>query len=184
MKSLATMPVPHQKLPDYAPYETRDNLMSQYTGDNIGGSGKRATCVRLLIVDDQPRVRRSLEVLLIALRWSKAGTPIPIVIVGKANNGQQAVAQVQALRPDVVVLDLPFHDPANPALTSGPALNGLVAIRTIKQQWPDVRIVVLTMYATDRAAILMAGADVFLLKGCPTSELLDAVSSGLAGGQT
>lgn len=156
--------------------------MSQSTGENTGSSGKRVACVRLLIVDDQPRVRRSLEALLIALRWSNASsTQIPIVIVGKANDGQQAVAQVQALHPDVVILDLPFHDPANLALTSGTELNGLAAIRTIKHRWPDVRIVVLTMYATDRAAILLAGADVFLLKGCPTSELLDAVAGYVVG---
>ena len=45
----------------------------------------------------------------------------------------------------------------------------------IKSRWPATRIVVLTLFATDRASVLSAGADAFLLKGCPTSELLEAV---------
>ena len=48
----------------------------------------------------------------------------------------------------------------------------------IKRDWPAIRIVVLTMFATDRTSALTAGADTFLLKGCPTSELLDAVMPG------
>jgi DNA-binding NarL/FixJ family response regulator len=136
------------------------------------------TCVRLLLADDQPRARQSLEALLTALRWrTPSHTQICIEIVGKAADGQQAVEQVHALHPDVVVLDLPTHDSINRALISGSKLDGLAAIRTIKSRWPAVRIVVLTMYATDRSAVLLAGADAFLLKGCPTSELLAAVMS-------
>ena len=118
-------------------------------------SGNSLACVRLLIADDQPRVRQSLEALLTALRWSTPScTGTPIEIVGEANGGQQAVEQVQALHPDVVVLDLPTHDAANRVLISGSKLDGLAAIRTIKSRWPTVRIVVLTMYATDRAVAL------------------------------
>ncbi len=154
--------------------------MNQPAGKCGSTSEESVDCVRLLIVDDQPRVSRSLEALLVALCWSQATrTQIPLVIVGKASNGQQAVAQVQALVPDVVILDLPFHNSANPALTLEMAMDGLAAIRTIKSRWPAVRIVVLTMYATDRAATLLAGADDFLLKGCPTDELLDALLKGV-----
>ena len=132
--------------------------------------------VRLIIADDQPRVRHSLEALLTALRWNTPSrTEIPIEIVGDADDGQQAVERVQALQPDVVVLDLPIHDAAHRASIAGSKLGGLEAIRTIKRRWPEIRIVVLTMYATDRSAFLLAGADAFLLKGCPTSELLEAV---------
>ena len=53
--------------------------------------------------------------------------------------------------------------------------DGLATIEMIKNQWPAVRIVVLTMFATDRASVLNAGADAFLLKGCPTDELLEAI---------
>ncbi|MBP7964063.1 MAG: response regulator transcription factor [Caldilineaceae bacterium] len=150
--------------------------MSQSAGKATGNLGNSPASIRLLIADDQPRVRQSLEALLTALRWSTPSrTQFPIEIVGEADDGQQVVAQVQALHPDVVVLDLPTHDSADRVVLAGSRLDGLAAIRTIKRRWPHVRVVVLTMYATDRAAVLLAGADAFLLKGCPTSELLDAV---------
>jgi DNA-binding NarL/FixJ family response regulator len=127
--------------------------------------------VRVLIADDQPRARRSLEALLTAMRWSDSSRNERLIEpVGEAGDGQQAIDQVQALHPDVVVMEL--HPPT---------LDGLAAIRTIKGRWPAVRIVVLTMYATDRAAALAAGADAYLLKGCPTRELLAAVIPGRAG---
>jgi DNA-binding NarL/FixJ family response regulator len=141
--------------------------------------GENLVCIRVLIADDQPRARRSLKALLTAMRW---GTPnhtepstyaelFPLEIIGEAQDGQEAVEQVWALHPDVVLMDLQMHTVFAPE----PRLNGLATIQMIKRQWPAIRIVVLTMYATDRASVLTAGADAFLLKGCPTSELLDAV---------
>ena len=97
----------------------------------------------------------------------------PVEVVGEAEDGQQAVEQVRDLHPDVVVMDLQLHTISDPE----PRLDGMAAIQVIKSSWPAVRIVVLTMYATDRVSVLGAGADAFLLKGCPTSELLDAVMS-------
>jgi DNA-binding NarL/FixJ family response regulator len=147
---------------------------------DISAARKNAGCIRVLITDDQPRARRSLEALLTAMRWSALShtehpahdsanrVPFPVEIVGEAGDGQQAIDQIQALRPDVVVMELHM-----------PRLDGLTAISIIKSRWPDVRIVVLTMYATDRAAALDSGADAFLLKGCPTDELLEAVMPNL-----
>ena len=136
-------------------------------------------CIRVLIADDQPRARRSLNALLTAMSWSTsnyAGQPtpagfFPVEVVGEAEDGPQAVKQVLALQPDVVVMDLQLHTVS----ASEPMLNGMATIQMIKTTWPAIRIVVLTMYATDRASVLTAGADAFLLKGCPTRELLDAV---------
>ncbi len=146
-------------------------------------AGQQSVCIRVLIADDQPRARRSLGALLTAMRWRTPNytyglphaAPLPPVeIVGEAEDGQQAVEQVQALHPDVVVMDLRLQ-----TVPSGePKLDGLAAIRIIKNGWPIIRIVVLTMYATDRSSALAAGADAFLLKGCPTSELLEAVMPG------
>ena len=140
-------------------------------------------CVlRVLIADDQPRARRSLKALLTAIGWSTPGYAeerggsgrLPFKIVGEAENGQEAIDQVHALHPHVVVMDLQLRAVTAPE----PSLDGTATIRMIKSSWPAVRIVVLTMYATDRVAVLEAGADAFLLKGCPTSELLDAVMPG------
>ena len=141
--------------------------------------GASTVCTRVLIADDQPRARRSLKALLTAMRWSTANHTepsthaylFPLEIVGEAQDGQEAVEQVWALHPDVVLMDLQMHAVFAPE----PRLNGLATIQMIKRQWPAIRIVVLTMFATDRASVLIAGADAFLLKGCPTSELLDAV---------
>ena len=134
---------------------------------------------RVLIVDDQPRARRSLKALLTAIRWStpdRAGQPTlasfyPLEVVGEAEDGPQAMLQVQTLLPDVVVMDLQPHSVS----AAEPRQDGMATIQTIKSRWPAIRVVVLTMYATDRASVLAAGADTFLLKGCPTKELLDAV---------
>jgi DNA-binding NarL/FixJ family response regulator len=129
-------------------------------------------CIRVLIADDQLRARRSLQALFTALRWTDSNPNVTLgatrngqlELIGEATDGEQMITQVEALRPDVVVMELHL-----------PKLNSLSVIRTIKRCWPAVRIVVLTMYTTDRAAVLAAGADAFLLKGCPTRELLDAV---------
>lgn len=134
---------------------------------------------RVLIVDDQPHARRSLRALLTAMRWntpSRAGQQapagfFPVEVVGEAIDGSQAIAQVAALLPDVVVMDLRLHVMSSPE----PGLGSVATIQTIKGTWPAIRIIVLTMYATDRASVLAAGADAFLLKGCATTELLDAV---------
>jgi DNA-binding NarL/FixJ family response regulator len=134
---------------------------------------------RVLIVDDQPRARRSLKALLTAMRWSTpergeqpvAASLFPVEVVGEAIDGPQAIAQVTTLLPDVVVMDLQLPSVS----TLEPQLDGMTTIKAIKSGWPATRVVVLTMYATDRASVLAAGADAFLLKGCPTKELLDAV---------
>ena len=138
------------------------------------------------IADDQLRSRRSLMALLTAMRWNTLSypehlaydsahqVPFPVEIVGEAENGQQAVEQVQALLPDAIVMDLQMHH----ASSAAAGLDGLATIRMIKKNWPTIRIVVLTMFATGRTSALVAGADTFLLKGCPTSELLEAVMPG------
>ena len=129
-------------------------------------------CTRVLIADDRPRARHSLQALLTARRWShnsrgERGDGL-IETVGEASDGRQTIEQVEALHPDVVVMEWQM-----------PGLDGVTTIQIIKSRWPDVRIVVLTMYATDRTAALESGADAFLLKGCPTGELLEAVTPGL-----
>lgn len=138
--------------------------------------------IRVLIADDQPRSRRSLKALLTAMGWSAPNhlaqpgraDSVQIEIIGEAEDGQQAVAQVRALQPDVVVMDLQLHPPSH----AEPEPGGLAAIRIIKSEWPIIWIVVLTLFATDRASALAAGADAFLLKGCPTGELLATVMAG------
>ncbi|HEX6289499.1 MAG TPA: response regulator transcription factor [Herpetosiphonaceae bacterium] len=111
---------------------------------------------RVLIVDDSARTREGLRALLAT--WPE------ITVIGEAANGQEAVQQVAECRPDVVLMDLYM-----------PVLDGVRATRLIKQQWPDVVVIVLTMYATEQGIALAAGADGFVIKGGTHERLLAAL---------
>lgn len=120
--------------------------------------------VHVLIVDHEAHTRQGLQALLAV--WPQ------LEVVGAVANGVEAVQLVEKYRPEVALIDIPLPAPA----TNGAArTDGLDAIRLIKSQWPQVRIVVLAMYEGRRAAALAAGTDAFLLKGCPAQELLDAM---------
>ena len=112
--------------------------------------------VHVLIADHEARTRRGLQALLAA--WPQ------IEVVGTAANGMEVIQLMEKYRPDVALMDI-----------LKPVVDGLEAIRLIKSRQPQVRIVVLTMYATHRVAALAAGADDFLLKGCPAEALQDAI---------
>jgi NarL family two-component system response regulator LiaR len=123
-------------------------------------------CVHVLIVDHEAHTRQGLQALLAA--WPQ------IEVVGAAANGAEAIQLVEKCRPDVALIDIPMPAPAR----SGAAgMDGLKAIRLIKSQWPQIRIVALAMYASRQAAALAAGADAFLLKGCPAQDLLDRIAN-------
>jgi DNA-binding NarL/FixJ family response regulator len=112
--------------------------------------------VRILIVDDQRSTRQGLKALL---------SLFPDVdIVGEAGDGKQALDMVAEHRPHVVLMDLKM-----------PLMSGLEATKQIKKQWPEVKIIALTMYPGYRSEALAAGADAFLLKGSPTQALRNAI---------
>ena len=145
--------------------------------------------VRVLIADDQVHVRQGLQALLTA--WPE------IEVVGMTANAIEAVQLVEKCRPDVALMDIPMPVIALPAAAAAArgsrlddrpgngieGMDGLEVIRHIKSRWPQVRIVVLTMYTARRAAALAAGADAFLLKGCPAQDLLEAIVSPASIGQ-
>ena len=111
---------------------------------------------RVLIVDDRTQTREGLKALL--------ATAPAVQVVGEAADGKEAIDLLEEYRPDVVLMD-----------ASMPVMDGLEATRLVKAQWPEVRVVVLTIHPALRAEALAAGADVFLVKGCPAGELLAAI---------
>jgi len=114
--------------------------------------------VQVLIVDDQPRARQSLKALLAT--WPLIGA------VREATNGEEAIGSVEQARPDIVLMDVHM-----------PVMNGLEATRRIKEHWPQVRIIALSIYGDYQADALVAGADAFVSKGESPEKLLDTVAA-------
>jgi len=114
--------------------------------------------IRLLVVDDHPVVRAGLRLLLDA--------ESDMDVVGEAIDGTMAVDLALELRPDVVVMDL----------TMG-GLDGLAAIRTIKDRLPDTKLVVLTIHDDEEylRRALEAGATGYVLKEAADTEIAVAI---------
>ncbi|MGW3352294.1 response regulator [Nonomuraea rubra] len=120
--------------------------------------------IRLLIADDHPIVRDGL-------RGMFAGDP-GFEVLGEAADGAQAVALAQALRPDVILMDLRM-----------PGMDGVAAIKELARVGSAARVLVLTTYDTDRDVMpaIEAGATGYLLKDTGRDELVRAVRTAARG---
>ena len=122
---------------------------------------------KVLICDDEPRARQALKALLLTREVTcQDESSSRIHVAAEARDGNEAVQLVETILPEVVVID---------ALM--PGMDGLEATRFIKKNWPQVRVIVLTMYPDQRVAALAAGADAFLLKGCLAETLIETILS-------
>jgi len=122
--------------------------------------------IRVLAADDQRVVRDGLAMLL--------GLLPGVEVVGSAADGEEALAMVAELQPDVVLMDLRM-----------PRMDGVEATRRLQASDPDVKVVVLTTFTDDRSVIdaLRAGALGYLTKDAGAEEILEAlrrVTSGQA----
>jgi DNA-binding NarL/FixJ family response regulator len=115
--------------------------------------------LRILLVDDHPLVREGLRALLTSLPG--------MIMVGEAENGEEAVRQALELQPDIILMDLHM-----------PRLNGIEATRRILQTSPHIGILVLTMLEDDDSVFgaMRAGARGYLLKGAGKGEVLRAIT--------
>ena len=116
------------------------------------------TTIRLLLVDDQSIVREGLSSLL--------QTQPDIEVVGEAENGRVAIERAIALQPDVILMDIRM-----------PVMDGVAAIRILKQEMPAIKILVLTTFDDDRyvTEAIAHGAQGYLLKDTPSTELAQAI---------
>lgn len=124
------------------------------------------TVLRVLLADDHLTVRHGLKLLI-------DGQP-DMTVVAEASDGDAALRQALAHRPDVVVMDI-----------SMPGTNGLVATRALRQQQSTIAVVTLTRHADDAylEELLRAGSSGYVLKQSPPTELLQAIRAVAKGGQ-
>ena len=121
--------------------------------------------IRVLVVDDHPRVR---EALTEALHGEEG-----LTVVGECADGSEVVDAAMELRPDVICMDM-----------SMPAMGGLEATQALRAAEVDVRVVVLTAESPERAVVAAVGADALVPKSARSGPLLDclrAVAVGAGG---
>ncbi|MEO6143169.1 MAG: response regulator transcription factor, partial [Dermatophilaceae bacterium] len=121
--------------------------------------------IRVLVVDDHALYRDGARGIL--------GEHSDIEVVGDADSGEMALALVNQLAPDVVLMDIRL-----------PGINGIETTRRIRAHHPSVQILMVSAYEDDEyvRAALEAGASGYLCKTAPSRELTDAVRAIASGG--
>lgn len=120
--------------------------------------------IRLLLVDDQNIIRQGLKSLL--------ETKPDLQVIGEAENGQIAIAQVElleeSLQPDVILMDIRM-----------PVMDGVAATRLISEKFPKIKVLVLTTFDDDDyvSRAMRFGAKGYLLKDTHSDELAQAIRS-------
>jgi len=113
--------------------------------------------MRFLIVDNTTRARQSMKALLEA--WCQTAE------VREAMNGAEAAQMAEEFQPELVLMDARM-----------PVMNGIEATRQIKQKWPEIKIIVLSVVADYQGPALAAGADGFVSKSDPPDVLRNAIT--------
>jgi two-component system NarL family response regulator len=133
-------------------------------GPGGGGEAVRPEPIRVVVSDDHELFRRGLKMVLEAEE--------DIQVVAEAGDGQEALARVEELAPDVVLMDVRM-----------PRMGGIEATRAIRQLFPITRIIVLTVSdeQDDLYGAFKAGANGYLLKEVSIEEVADAVRKVHAG---
>jgi DNA-binding NarL/FixJ family response regulator len=125
---------------------------------------KKKAKLRLILADDHRLVRAGFRSLL-------AGNPF-LEIVGEAGDGREVLREIQCHRPDLVIMDI-----------SMPNLNGIDALIRIKEDFPETKVLIVSMHSDEEYIVraLRAGASAYVLKDAAVAELELAVKSVAAG---
>jgi two-component system, NarL family, invasion response regulator UvrY len=120
--------------------------------------------IRVLLVDDHKLMRTGIRLILEA-------TP-DVRVVGEADSGESAIAMCRELKPDVVLMDV-----------SMPGIGGLEATRKLLATQPDVKVIVVSVHATEPfpMRLMEAGAQGYLTKDCAAGEIIKAIHQVDAG---
>lgn len=121
-------------------------------------SGTTTDLIRVMLVDDNDRVRHSVAALL--------GEFPDLQVVGQAHSGSEAIAMASELRPHVIVMDI---------LMQG--VNGIDAARSIRQRNPQIQVVLLSSYSDSRfeTEARLIGVSDYLLKSISSDEIVNAI---------
>lgn len=120
--------------------------------------------IRVLLADDHTLIRAGLRLVV--------EQQPDFAVAGEAENGRQAVAMADSLKPNVVVMDIGMPD-----------LNGIEAARQIREQHPEIEIVMLSMHSDEGYVLraLKAGARAYLLKDSAEADLARAIHAAAEG---
>jgi DNA-binding NarL/FixJ family response regulator len=120
--------------------------------------------VRIVLVDDHRLVRAGIRALLEKTPRGK--------VVGEAADGREAFALIEKQRPDIVLIDIAM-----------PGLNGLDAVDRIKKEWPETKVIILSMHANEEYVVRALRSDVsgYLIKDAAVDELEDAIRTVTEG---
>ena len=120
--------------------------------------------IKVLLVDDQTLIRQGIRLLL--------EMEPDIQVVGQAADGRAALEQVEALHPEVVLMDVRM-----------PVMDGVAATRALNANHPEVKVIILTTFEDDETVFegLKAGARGYLLKDISSEEMAQAVRKVAAG---
>jgi two-component system, NarL family, response regulator len=120
--------------------------------------------IRILIVDDHPVVRAGLTSML--------GTQAELEVIGSASSGEEALAKLRQVEPDVLLLDLRMH-----------GMSGVDTLMAMRRSAHDVRVIILTSFETDEDIYraVQAGAHGYLLKDTSLKEMVEAIRTVHAG---
>lgn len=120
--------------------------------------------VKIFLVDDEPLLLESLEIVLTV----KGG----FEVIGSAGNGTEALKKLKEKTPDVMLIDLNM-----------PGMGGIELIKRVKEEYPDIRMIVLTTFYDDRniSEALANGASGYLLKDSGKDAIIEAVEQSVKG---
>ena len=120
--------------------------------------------IKILITDDHQIIIDGIKSLL--------DDEESVSVIGEATNGREALNYLKLLKPDLVLMDIDM-----------PVLNGIEATQMIKSDFPDIKVIILSMHNESGLikTLLKAGADGYVLKNADRSELVEAIKMVSAG---